>query len=67
MSAMEIIQEVQNLPLEDQERVLNFLQDKLHPHKLAEGEVKFAVDEDFKKIADEVFRRNDDLFRRLAQ
>ncbi len=67
MSAIEVIQEVQALPLEDQERILNFLQEKLHPYKLAEGEVKYAVDADFKKAADKVFRENDNLFRRLAQ
>jgi transcriptional regulator with AAA-type ATPase domain len=67
MSAIEVIHEVQALPLEEQEQVLNFLQDKLRPHKPAEGEVKYAVDADFKKAADKVFRENDNLFRRLAQ
>jgi len=67
MSAIEVIHEVQTLPLEEQEQVLNFLQDKLRPHKVPEGEVKYAVDADFKKAADKVFRENDNLFRRLAQ
>ena len=67
MSAIEVIREVQALPIEDQEQVLNFLQDKLHPQRLAESEVKYAVDADFKEIADKVFRENDNLFRRLAQ
>jgi hypothetical protein len=67
MSAIEVINEVRELPLEEQERVLSFLQDKLRPHKLAEGEVKYAVDADFEKAADRVFRENDNLFRRLAQ
>lgn len=67
MSAIEVINEVRELPLEEQERVLSFLQDKLRPQKLAEGEVKYAVDADFKKAADKVFRENDNLFRRLAQ
>ena len=67
MSAIEVIQKVQALPLEEQEQVLNFLQDKLRPHKLSEGEVKYAVDADFKMAADKVFRENDNLFRRLAQ
>jgi transcriptional regulator with AAA-type ATPase domain len=67
MSAIEVINEVRELPLEEQEQVLNFLQDKLRPHKLTEDEVKHAVDADFKKAADKVFRENDNLFRRLAQ
>lgn len=67
MSAIEVINEVRELPLEEQEQVLNFLQDKLRPHKPAEGEVKYAADADFKKAADKVFRENDNLFRRLAQ
>jgi transcriptional regulator with AAA-type ATPase domain len=67
MSAIEVINEVRELPLEEQERVLSFLQDKLRSQKLAEGEVKYAVDADFEKAADKVFRENDNLFRRLAQ
>ena len=67
MSAIEVINEVRELPLEEQEQVLSFLQDKLRPHKLAEGEVTYADDSDFQKAADKVFRKNDNLFRRLAQ
>ena len=67
MSAIEVINEVRELSLEEQEQVLNFLQDKLRPHKLTEDEVKYAVDADFKKAAGKVFRENDNLFRRLAQ
>ena len=66
MSATEVINEVQELPLPEQERVLNFLEAKLRPRKSAEG-VKYAVDADFEKAAEKVFRENDNLFRRLAQ
>ena len=67
MSAIEVINEVRALPLEEQEQVFNFLQDTLRPQGQSEGEVKYAVDADFKKAADKVFRENDNLFRRLAQ
>jgi transcriptional regulator with AAA-type ATPase domain len=66
MSATELINEVQELPIAEQERVLNFLEEKLRPRKPADG-VKHATDADFEKAADKVFRENDNLFRRLAQ
>jgi transcriptional regulator with AAA-type ATPase domain len=66
MSANEVINEVQELSAAEQEQVLNFLEAKLRPRQSAEG-VKYAVDADFEKAAEKVFRENDDLFRRLAQ
>ena len=67
MSAIEVINEVRELPVKEQEQVLDFLQKKLHPHKPADSDVKYAVDADFEKAADKVFREHDNLFRRLAQ
>jgi len=66
MSAIEVINEVRELPVKEQEQVLEFLQKTLHPHK-PDSNVKYAVDADFEKVADKVFRENDNLFRRLAQ
>ena len=66
MSAIEVIKEVRELPLKEQEQVLDFLQKTLHSHKPG-SDVKYAVDADFDKAADKVFRENDNLFRRLAQ
>lgn len=66
MSAIEVINEVRELPVAEQELVLNFLEQKLRPRKSA-GDVKYAVDSDFEKAAERVFRENDELFRRLAQ
>ena len=66
MSAIEVINEVQELPVAEQERVLNYLERKLRPRNSTEG-AKYAVDADFEKAADKVFRENDNLFRRLAQ
>jgi hypothetical protein len=66
MSAIEVIKEVRELPLKEQEQVLDFLQKALHPHK-PDSSVNYAIDADFNKAADKVFRENDNLFRRLAQ
>lgn len=65
MSANEVINEVQELPVAEQERVLDFLEKKLR-RKSADN-VKYAADADFEKAADKIFRENDNLFRRLAQ
>jgi len=66
MSAIEVINEVRELPVKEQEQVLDFLQKTLLPHK-PDSNVNYAVDADFEKAADKVFRENDNLFRRLAQ
>jgi hypothetical protein len=66
VSAIEVINEVRELPVAEQELVLNFLEQKLRPRTSA-GDVKYAVDSDFEKAAEKVFRENDELFRRLAQ
>ena len=67
MSAIEVINEVRELTVKEQGQVLDFLQKTLHARKPADSDVKYAVDADFEKAADKVFRENDNLFRRLAQ
>jgi hypothetical protein len=58
MSATEVIEEIKQLPREEQRKVAAYI------HQMeAHGEVS----EEFKKIADEVFTTNDELFRKLAQ
>jgi hypothetical protein len=59
MSATEVIEEIKQLPPEEQRKVAAYI------HEL---ETKGSeVSEEFKRIADEVFRKNDELFRKLAQ
>lgn len=67
MSAAEVIEEIKLLPPEEQRKVLSFLQDSLGLHAAEQAPVRYAVDADFEQVADQVFRENDDLFRRLAQ
>ena len=58
MSANEVIEEIKQLPREEQRKVADFI------HQL---ESRGEVSEEFKKMADEVFTTNDELFRKLAQ
>ena len=62
MSATEIIQQIENLPLEEQRKVFAYLQ----AHEVGTG-TPGGVSNEFKKIAGEVFSKNDELFRKLAQ
>jgi hypothetical protein len=59
MSATEVIEEIKQLPPEERRKVAAYI----HELETAGGEVS----EEFKRIADEVFRKNDELFRKLAQ
>ena len=58
MSAIEVIEEIKQLSPEEQRKVADFIHQIESP-----GEVS----EEFKRIADEVFTTNDELFRKLAQ
>ena len=58
MSANEVIEQIRQLPREEQRKVLDYVR------KLERGG---EVGEDFKRIADEVFTTNAELFRKLAQ
>jgi len=58
MSAVEVIEEIKQLPREEQRKVADFVREMDSP-----GEVSG----EFKRIADEVFTTNDELFRKLAR
>jgi hypothetical protein len=58
MSASEVIEEFKQLPREEQRKVAAYIH---------EVENAGEVSEEFKRIADEVFTTNDELFRKLAQ
>ena len=58
MSASEVIEEFKQLPREEQRKVAAYI------HQV---ESSGDVSEEFKRIADEVFTTNDELFRKLAQ
>ncbi len=65
MSAIEVIETIKHLPREEQARVVSFihtLEQQISPNQSVA-----TVSEEFKRIADEVFTTNDELFRKLAQ
>ena len=66
MSATEIIQQLESLPLEEQRKVFAYLQANEVGTNTPDGKAP-GVSEEFKKIAGEVFSKNDELFRKLAQ
>ena len=58
MSATEVIEEIKQLTREEQRKVADFIRQLESPGEVSDG---------FKRIADEVFATNDELFRKLAQ
>ena len=58
MSAVEVIKEIKPLPREEQRKVVDYVRELV-----TAGEVS----DEFKRIADEVFTTNAELFRKLAQ
>jgi hypothetical protein len=65
MSAADVIEQIQKLPRPEQQKVADFLR-RLEPVTKAD-EIQGEVSEEFKRAADEVFTKNAELFRRLAQ
>jgi hypothetical protein len=65
MSAKEVIEQIKLLPREEQRKVAAYLDDIKTPDSSAKpGE---RVGEKFKRVADEVFTTNAELFRKLAK
>jgi hypothetical protein len=67
MSATEIIQQLENLPPEEQRKVFAYLRAHETAASAPGDQPTGVVSEEFKKIADDVFAKNDELFRKLAQ
>jgi hypothetical protein len=65
MSATEIIQQIEELPREEQRKVFAYLQE--HLVSPPPGAQQPGVSDEFKTIADEVLTKNAELFRKLAQ
>jgi len=58
VSANEVIEQIRQLPREEQKKVVAYVR---------ELETSGGVSEDFKSMANEVFTTNAELFRKLAQ
>ena len=64
MSAVEVIEQIKRLPREEQQKVAAFLDEIAKPQ--AAPITKTPVSGEFKRVADEVFTTNAELFRKLA-
>ena len=65
MSAIEVIETIKHLPREEQAQVVSFIHTL--ERQIAPIQSPDKVSEEFKRLADEVFTTNDELFRKLAQ
>ena len=64
MSATEVIEQIKSLPPDEQAKVAEFLRN----HAASRAKTpECNVAEEFKKAADQVFTKNAELFRKLAQ
>ncbi|MCI0540718.1 MAG: hypothetical protein L0Z50_36430 [Verrucomicrobiales bacterium] len=64
MSANEVIEQIEQLPLEEQKKVFSYVLDKRDVLRRGASE---PVSSEFKKVTERVFVRNAELFRKLAQ
>ena len=64
MSANEVIEQIAQLPPQEQEKVFAYLNSKL---RRSDDGVSRDVSPEFKRVAEKVFERNAELFRRLAK
>ena len=64
MNAVEVIEQFKKLPQDEQAKVKEFVNGSLASSSQS---LEGGVDEEFKKIADHVFTKNAELFRKLAQ
>ena len=65
MSATEVIEQIKQLPREEQQKVVAFIHAAEDTGKLQKPSA--GVSDEFKRLADEVFTTNAELFRKLAQ
>lgn len=65
MSATEVIEQIKNLPREEQQKVVAFVHAAENAGKLEKPSP--GASDEFKHMADEVFTTNAELFRKLAQ
>ncbi|HEU5070463.1 MAG TPA: hypothetical protein VFV96_08630 [Verrucomicrobiae bacterium] len=66
MSAIEVIEQIKKLPREEQQKVTAFIHAAEAAGTIAQP-AGDKVSEEFKRVADEVFNTNAELFRKLAQ
>jgi hypothetical protein len=65
MSATDVIEQIKQLPREEQRKVVAFVHAAEDAGKLDRPDA--AVSDEFKRLADEMFKTNAEMFRKLAQ
>jgi Mrp family chromosome partitioning ATPase len=65
MSAIEVIETIKLLPRQEQAQVVSFIHTL--EQQFTPNPATAKVSDEFKRLADEVFTTNDELFRKLAQ
>lgn len=66
MSAVEVIEQIKKLPREEQQKVTAFIHAAEAAGMIAQPSGDKVIEE-FRRVADEVFATNSELFRKLAQ
>ena len=67
MSAIEVIEQIKQLPREEQRKVTAFVREMADAPEEPKAQARYAGDADFDQAADKVLHEHADLFRRLAQ
>jgi uncharacterized protein (UPF0216 family) len=67
VSAAEVIEQIEQLPREERQRVRDFMMLDSPAETGRTGQERQIPDEEFKRLAGKVFEQHDSLFRRLAQ
>jgi hypothetical protein len=67
MTARQVIQEIQELPPQELEQVLVYLQDQLEKAKKAPGSISYLEREKARPLIREMLAEHPELFRKLAQ
>ena len=67
MTARQIIQEIQVLPIEEQREVYASLRDQLGQHGADANEIIYADTDEAMRIAERIFTERAELFQKLAQ
>jgi len=68
MSAAEIIEQIKALPLEEQMKVLAYICEVERQSDPTNDQcVRYADDKTFEEVAERIFERHDELFKKLAE
>jgi len=67
MSAAEIIEQIKALSPEERSEVIAFVRSTENDDAKTDGAVRYSDDESFEAVADRVFEKHAELFKKLAE